>query len=390
MSVADRVYNQASKEIDMQRCLMSIIIILLLIGCIPGEALALDERPVALQEGLTTLTRQLLSRRSDIGNRKIVVADLTPLHGETGNLSSYISEELMVMMQDQGARILERSLLFEALNELKLNMTDLVDPSYSKQFGHFTGTELLLLGVMTEFQETMKINARLVDIGTLNIVSVGDVLIKKDKHVQKIMGIPYPGRIVIDTVRGSTVLLDNVLIGQVGMWGQIKIDKVAPGSHTITVQREGYRTDRETIFIEEDQEVHKEVVLSKLPSPGVAVFLSAIFPGGGDIYLGHNDWWLYTLGVGGSIYGAVYYSQRTEDLVWVKNDTGSGQHIEERGEGPMYAFAALAAGIWIYDLVHVSSSAKASRITQSNQQNANGFMVIPEPEGSLIGYRWTW
>jgi len=371
---------------------MGFILSLLLICGIAGEGMAIDKRSMGLQEGLSILTKQLLSRWSDTGQKKIAITDLTPMYGNTGNLGSFIAEELMVIMQDQGARLLERRFLFEALNELKLNMTDLVDPQYSKQFGHFTGTELLLLGVITEFQDTVKINARLVDIGTLNIVSVGEVQIKKDKHVQKIMGIPYPGRIVINTVRGATVLLDNVSIGEVGMWGQIKIDKVAPGSHTITVQREGYRTARETIYVYEDQEVHKEILLSKLPSPGVAVFLSSIFPGGGDIYLGHDDWWLYTLGIGGSIYGAVYYSkqERIDELVWVKNDTGSGQHLEKRGEGPMYAFAALAAGIWIYDLVHVSSSAKASRITQSNQQYANGFMVIPEPEGTMIGYRWTW
>lgn len=374
----------------MHRCVTGFMLILLLIGGIAGEGLALEDRPVGLQEGISTLSKQLLSRRSDVGQKKIAVADLPSLYGEIGNLGGFIAEELTVMMQNQGARLLERRFLFEALQELKLNMTDLVDPQYSRRFGHFTGTELLLLGVMTEFQDTVKINARLVDVETLNIVSVGEALIKKDKHVQKIMGIPYPGRIVIDTVRGSTIYLDDVLVGQVGMWGEIKIDKVTPGSHSLTVEREGYRTARETISVQEDEEARVEISLTKLPSPGVAVFSSLLFPGGGDIYLGHDDWWLYTLGVGGSIYGAVYYSKRTEDLVWVKNDTGSGQHLEKRGEGPVYAFSALAAGIWIYDLIHVSSSAKASRHIIPDQQNANGFMVIPESGGPLMVYRWTW
>ena len=372
--------------------LLKLVLSLTVVSFLSGSVWAQQGQPVELQDGLTTLSQELMQKKTNIRNRKIAVTDLKPLYGDMGNLGTFIAEELTSLLGRQGVRLLERRLIDESLKELRLNQSDLVDPRSAKRFGRFTGTELLLLGTMTEFEKTIKINARLVDIETLDVVSTGEVLISKDRQLFGPMGIPYPGKLVINAAGGAMVYLDGNPAGQTNLWGNLKLDKVNPGSHSITVQKEGYRSARHSIFVKEDQELQVDLTMEKLPSPGTAVFLSMIFPGGGDIYLGHDDWWLYTLGIGGSIYGAVYYSkeQRIDELVWVKNDTGSGEHLEKRGEGPMYAFAALAAGIWIYDLVHVSSSAKALRNTPSNEVNTNGFMIVPEVKGARVVYRWTW
>ncbi|MBI5756290.1 MAG: PEGA domain-containing protein [Nitrospirae bacterium] len=376
----------------IKNALLKLLLSLTVVSFLSGSVWAQQGHPLELQDGLSTLSQQLMKKKTNIGNRKIAVTDLKPLYGEMGNLGAFIAEELTSLLARQGVRLLERRLIDESLKELRLNQSDLVDPMSAKRFGRFTGTELLLLGSMTEFEKTVKINARLVDIETVDVVSTGEVLIRKDKQIFGPMGIPYPGRLVINVVGGAMVYLDGTPSGQTNLWGNLKLDKVKPGSHSITVQKEGYRSARHSIFVEEDQELQVGLSMEKLPSPGTAVFLSMIFPGGGDIYLGHDDWWLYTLSIGGSIYGAVYYSkeERIDELVWIKNDTGSGQHLEKRGESPMYAFAALAAGIWIYDLVHVSSSAKALRYTQSHEVNTRGFMIVPESEGARVVYRWTW
>lgn len=374
----------------IKNTLLKIVLSLTVVSIISGSVWAQQGHPVELQDALTTLSQQLMQKKTNIRNRKIAVTDLKPLYGEMGNLGTFIAEEMTSILGRQGVRLLERRLIDESLKELQLNQSDLVDPRSAKRFGRFTGAELLLLGSMTEFEKTIKINARLVDIETLDVVSTGEVLISKDRQIFGPMGIPYPGRLVISAVGGATVYLDGSNAGQTNLWGNLKLDKVNPGSHSITVQKEGYRSARHSIIVKEDQELQVDISIEKLPSPGAAVFLSMIFPGGGDIYLGHDDWWLYTIGVGGSIYGAIYYSKRTEDLIWAKDDTGNGQHLEKRGDVPMYAFAALATGIWIYDLVHVSSSAKALRNTPSNELRTNGFMIVPESEGAMVVYRWRW
>lgn len=373
-----------------KKILIKLLLSLTVVSFLSSSVLAQQDQPSGLQEGLSALSQQLMRKRSNIGKRKIAVTGLQPLYGEMGNMGSFIAEELTSLLVRQGAKLLERRLIDEALRELRLNQSDLVDSRSAKRFGRFTGAELLLLGSMTEFEKTIKINARLVDIETLDVVSTGEVLISKDRQIFGPMGIPYPGRLVINTAGGSMVSLDGTPVGQTNLWGNLRLDKVKPGSHSIAVQKEGYRSARHSISVEEDQELQVDLSMEKLPSPGAAVFLSMIFPGGGDIYLGHDDWWLYTIGVGGSIYGAIYYSKRTEDLIWAKNDTGNGQHLEKRGDVPMYAFAALAAGIWIYDMVHVSSSAKELRNAPSNEVNTNGFMIVPESAGAMVVYRWRW
>lgn len=349
---------------------------------------ASQDQPLELYEGLSVLGKQLLEKRINIGHRKIAVTDLTLLYGEKGNLGAFIAEELTSLLASQGAELMERRLLDETLKELRLNMTDLVDPKSAKRFGHFTGTELLLLGSMTEFDDRVKINVRLIDIEILNIVSVGDVLIKKDKHVLKLMGIPYPGRLVIHTTGGSMVYLDGTPVGQANIRGDLKLDNVNPGSHGITVQREGYRTVNQNIFVEEDQELRVDISLDKLPSPGAAVFLSLIVPGGGDIYLGHDDWWIYTLGVGGSIYGAYAYSKKTEEIIWKENGNGGGKW-EERGEGPVYLFVGLAATIWIYDIYHVGASAAKALDAQATESRLK-LEFDPHSKGAMLVKRWTW
>lgn len=353
------------------------------------EGWSSQNKPVELHEGLSALSKQLLAKGTNIGRRKIAVTDMTALYGEKGNLGAFMAEEMTSLLANQGVNLLERRLLDESLKELRLNMSDLVDPKSAKRLGHLTGTELLLLGTTTEFEDTMKINARLIDIETLNIVSVGEVLIRKDKHVLKLMGIPYPGSILVVSTTSSLVYLDGALAGNTGWRGKLNINEVSPGGHSLRIDREGYRSITEWVSVKEDSETKIEAYLTKLPSPATAVTLSLLFPGAGDIYLGHDHWWMYTLGVGGSIYGAYYFSKRTEDLIWVEDDTGQ-KHLEKRGKAPMYAFAALAAGIWILDVSHVSSSARKARYAFDIQQSTNGFKIVPESDGAMVVYRWTW
>lgn len=364
------------------------LLILVWIWFLSAEGWAYQDKPVELHEGLSLLSKQLIGKRANIGRRKIAVTDVSSLYGEKGNLGAFIAEEMMSLMAGLGAQLLERRLLDESLKELRLNMTDLVDPKSAKHLGLLTGTELLLLGTVTEFEDTIKINARLIDIETLKIVSVGEILIKKDKYVLKLMGIPYPGSILVISTPSSIVFLDGESVGNTSWRGRLNISEVKPGGHSLRIDREGYRSITEWANVREDTETKVEAYLIELPNPATAVVLSLLFPGGGDIYLGHDDWWRYTIGVWGSVYGAIYYSKRTKDLVWVEDD--NGKHIEKRGESPMYAFAALAAGIWIYDLEHVASSANALRYNESATIDANGFKIVPCSEGAKFFYRWTW
>ena len=56
----------------------------------------------------------------------------------------------------------------------------------------------------------------------------------------------------------------------------------------------------------------------------------------------------------------------------------------------MYAFAALVAGIWKYDIYHVYNlAAKERRSGQLLYRNNNGFMMEAEDSGVILKYSWS-
>jgi hypothetical protein len=334
---------------------------------------SLAASPYSLDDGLEALNKQLLSVRSTLNQKQVAVADLTPLYGDMGNLGIFLAEELSARLAKQHVLMLERHLLTAAMNELRLNATDLIDPKYAKRFGQFTGTEILLLGTMSDLPETIKINVRLLDIESRIIVGAGSVELRKTKELMKVMGIPYPGSLlVIDTPSSSSVYLAGNLVGNTDWRGRLKVSAIKPGSYTVLIQREGYRSESRSIEIREDAETTVEGNLHSLPSRGTAVFLSVLFPGGGDIYLGHSDWWLY----------------KTEEWIYV-DEKNPSLGVKKRGDGPVYLFAGLAALIWGYDLMHVYATTPASNLIQTEDNNRSGYYFEVKPQEVMIGYRWS-
>ncbi|MBI3605022.1 MAG: PEGA domain-containing protein [Nitrospirae bacterium] len=361
--------------------------ILVMTLCWASESFAAS--PYPLDEALDLLSKQLLSNRTTLSQKKAAVADLTPLYGEMGNLGAFLAEELSARLAKQHVLMLERHLLTAAMNELRLNATDLVDPKYAKRFGQFTGTEVLLLGTMSDLPETIKINVRLLNIESRMIVGAGSVELRKTNELMKVMGIPYPGSLLVtDTPSSSSVYLDGKLVGSTDWRGRLKVSSIKPGSYAVLIQRDGYRSESRSIEIREDAETTVEGNLHSLPSRGTAVFLSLLFPGGGDIYLGHSDWWLYTLGVGGSIWGAVEYSKKTEEWIYV-DEKNPSLGVKKRGDGPVYLFAGLAALIWGYDLMHVYATTPSSNLIQTDENNRSGYYLDLKSQEVMIGYRWS-
>lgn len=344
--------------------------------------------PYELDRGLEVLSKQLLADRSTISKKRVAVTEFVPLSGEAGSLGAFLGEEIYTHLSNNGVKLLERRLLEDALRELKLNMTDMVDPERAKQLGRFTGTELLLLGSITILADTVRINARLIDIESRVIAGAGSVELYKNKELFKVMGIPYPGSILVASTSSSEVYLNGELVGITDWLGRLKINQVKPGSYSIRIRQEGYKSVLRSIEVPEDTEVRVDAALEKLPSPATAVALSLLFPGAGDLYLGHSDWWIYPLAVGGSIYGAYAYSKKTEEIIWKDGGQYGGGKWEKRGEGPVYLFAGLAAAIWIYDLYHVGLTASEAR--EKAYESRLSLEFDPGAKSAMLVQRWNW
>lgn len=371
---------------QVKRGLFLVLLVLICLLIWHGSALAAT--PYAIDKGLEAITKQLLADKSVISGRSVAVTEFAPMSGEAGSLGAFLSEEIYTHLSNNGIKLLEKRLLEDALRELKLNMTDMVDPEHAKQFGRFTGTELLLVGSLTILHDTIRINTRLIEIESRVIVGAASAELYKNKELLKVMGIPYPGSILIVSTSSADVYLDGRLAGTTDWFGKLKVEKVKPGNYNIELRRDGYRYLTRSIVVSEDTEVRVEVDLEKLPSPAVATTLSLLFPGAGDLYLGHSDWWIYTVAVGSSIYGAYVYSKKTDEIIWKDGGQYGGGKWEKRGNGPVYLFAGLAAAIWIYDIYHVGAS--ASDTLEKVHESGLSLKLDPGAKSVMLVKQWKW
>jgi TolB-like protein len=72
--------------------------------------------------------------------------------------------------RDGRFRVVERSQLDKALEELKLNRSEAVDPSTAQRVGRLIGARYLIVGSFQVFEGQMRLNARMIRVETGEIV----------------------------------------------------------------------------------------------------------------------------------------------------------------------------------------------------------------------------
>lgn len=87
------------------------------------------------------------------------------------SLSKGIANMLITdLLKIDGVAIVERVKLENILNELKLGQTGLIDLSTAKKVGNFLQADAILTGAFVIFKDEIRIDARLVDVKTSNII----------------------------------------------------------------------------------------------------------------------------------------------------------------------------------------------------------------------------
>src|SRR5947209_10750856 len=94
----------------------------------------------------------------------IAVADFT---GSDKELGRFIAETLLTdLAQSQQLNLVERTEIRQALTELKLQSTGLVEPQNVKQLGKLVGADRLIVGSFFLHDDQVFVNARLLDVKT--------------------------------------------------------------------------------------------------------------------------------------------------------------------------------------------------------------------------------
>ena len=173
---------------------------LILSGCAPTKQVVRQPEPVVttpvaakpksnMDESINELVQKISQSMTAQRKTKIAVVEFTDLQGNVTNFGKYLAEELITrLFQTDKFRIIERSLLNKVVEEQKLSLTQLIEPSSAQKLGRILGVDAIVSGTITDLGGKLKINARMIGTETGDVFAVASTAITKDETVVKLLG----------------------------------------------------------------------------------------------------------------------------------------------------------------------------------------------------------
>jgi curli biogenesis system outer membrane secretion channel CsgG len=174
---------------------------------------------------LNALTEQISRFMGEQKKTRIAIIPFTDIQKQTITvLGSYLSEELTTNLFMTGRfKIVERSLLKQILDELKLSQTGIVDTNSAKQLGKMAGVDALVAGTIADIGSYIAINCRLIETESGEIFAAAKAKITKDENIRLLMDeVVDKGEYKDRNQRGSQKIKDGIYDVQAGL---IKIDR---------------------------------------------------------------------------------------------------------------------------------------------------------------------
>ncbi|MFH0872709.1 MAG: FlgO family outer membrane protein, partial [bacterium] len=123
-------------------------------------------------------------------NKKtIAVVDFTDLQGNVTELGRFLAEEFSVAMAGagEGFEVVDRTHLKSLLQEHKLAMTGLIDPSTARKLGEIAGVQALITGTITPFGDSVRLSVKVLDTGTAKVIVGTAGEIPKTKAIEELL-----------------------------------------------------------------------------------------------------------------------------------------------------------------------------------------------------------
>ena len=149
---------------------------------------------------------------------KIAVLDFE-LRGDnfkTKDMGGIVAEWFTTaLVQDGRFQVVERALLKKIVDEQKLGMTGLIDENSTAQLGKILGVKTIISGSVLQFQDTIEVNARIINVSTGSIVAAENLRSKNSDNLKEaierltskiVKNFPLTGYVV--KKRDNTVLID--------------------------------------------------------------------------------------------------------------------------------------------------------------------------------------
>lgn len=141
-----------------------------------------------LGDGIVELATQITTSAAKQEKRRIAVLPFRELDGQPTVLGTYLAEELVTNLFQLGNfKIVERQLLDKVMSELRIQRSGAIDPSTAKEIGRITAVDAIVTGSITELENFIAVNCRLIDTTTGEVFGAAQTKIAKDDDVTKIL-----------------------------------------------------------------------------------------------------------------------------------------------------------------------------------------------------------
>ncbi len=134
--------------------------------------ICLSSPAISYEREIANLSSILASSITKSGKKSIAVVDFTDLQGHVSELGRFIAEEMSGNMtsQSQAFDVLDRNHIKKLLEEQKLSMSGLMDPSAIKKIGKLAGADVIITGTITPFGDSIRVSCKAIDTETAKVI----------------------------------------------------------------------------------------------------------------------------------------------------------------------------------------------------------------------------
>ncbi len=168
-------------------------ILLVLMGCTSTQQQVMNKKQATLVTGnldfaMKDLTTQIVNSMTEDGKKKVAILEFSDLENNINKFGKFLAEELITrLFRTKKFEIIEMQLLEKTLQEQKISFPGFIDLNAVKDIGRILGVDAIVLGTITDFGTSLKVNARITSTETGTVFAVAAVEIVKDAAVKNLV-----------------------------------------------------------------------------------------------------------------------------------------------------------------------------------------------------------
>lgn len=143
----------------------------------------------SIDEAIGSLAEKLGAQLGEEGTQRLAIHGFSDLNGFESALGDFISEELTTSLFGAGDfDIVERNEFERVIREHERYASDIFNSETIAELGEFLAIEALITGSVTQFDDSIRINARAIDVETARVFAAAAVTVSRDGMVNSLIG----------------------------------------------------------------------------------------------------------------------------------------------------------------------------------------------------------